>query len=113
MTPATAYLTFTLLRAEKLARAAGLELGAWLRRVAGDRRGRGELARQVSGMHGDRNDAIAYAQSEGPAFVLTPDGEVLRVERARDAALDTAAATEERAYSERLRHLTFREAIAS
>lgn len=113
MTPNTAHLTFTLARAERLAAADHVELGTWLRRAAGERKGRRELARQASGMHADRGEAIEYARREGPALVLCPDGEVLRIERARDAALDTAAATEERAYTERLRRMTFRDEIGS
>lgn len=109
MTPATAYLTFSLHRAETLARQAGLTLGGWLRRAGGETRGRRELARSASGVHDTRAEAEDYARREGPAFILAPDGEVLRIELARDAGLDAAAATEERAYAEQLRRLTFRE----
>lgn len=109
MTPTTAHLTFTLARAERLAAAARVDLGTWLRRAGGESRGRRELARQASGMHETRAEAIGYARREGPAFILAPDGEVLRIERARDAALDAAAITEERAYAEQLRRMTFRE----
>lgn len=106
MTPATAYLTFTIARAELLAREAGVDLGTWLRRAGADR-ARRELAKRVSGMHGTRDLAIAYARAEGPAVILCPDGEVLRIERARDAKLDAAAAAEETALAERLRRMTF------
>lgn len=109
MNPATAYLTFTLARAEQLAREAGVDLGTWPRR-AGTDRARRELAKRVSGMHSTRDLALAYARAEGPAFILCPDGEVLRIERARDAGLDVAATAEEAAFAERLRRMTFREA---
>jgi len=112
MTPATAYLTFTLHRAEQLAREAGVELGTWLRRAGGERNRR-ELQRRASGTHATRELAIAYARVEGPAFILAPDGEILRIERARDAGLDDTAAAEECGYSERLRRLTFRDELGS
>lgn len=108
-TPTTVHLTFTLARAERLAAAASVDLGTWLRRAAGERKGRRELASRASGVHDTREEAVEYARREGPAFVLAPDGEVLRIERARDAQLDAAAATEERAHAEQNRRLTFRQ----
>jgi hypothetical protein len=72
---------------------------------------RGELARRASGNHEREADALAYAQREGPAIVLCPDGRVLHVERVRDAVIDAVAAAEERAYSERLRRMTFRDRV--
>jgi hypothetical protein len=118
MTPATAYLTFTAARLAKeetaddlyqARRALGFPTGDDLLRQLD----RAELARRASGLHEREVDALAYARREGPAVVLAPDGRVFRVERARDAALDAAAAAEERDYSKRLGRLTFREAIAS
>ncbi|MCY1003975.1 hypothetical protein OV079_23675 [Nannocystis pusilla] len=87
MTPATAYLSFSLHRAAQVD-------------LQGDRR---ELARCASGVHGDEASALAYARREGPALVLTPAGEVVRVERQRDAAEDLRIAREERAAAEQRR----------
>jgi hypothetical protein len=72
---------------------------------------RAELAQRASGMHEHPAAALEYARREGPAYILTPDGKVCRVERARNAGLDVAATAEETAYSERLRRMTFREAM--
>lgn len=117
MTPATAYLTFT---EHKLRVLAGDPV-IWRERLAAGgfhdpldavrHFSRTELARRASGTHCTREDALDYARREGPAFVLCPNGEVLRVERARDAGLDAAAAAEETAFAEQLRRLTFREAV--
>ena len=75
------------------ARAARLDL-------TGDRR---ELARRASGIHATEAEARDYARREGPAVVLTPAGEVLRIERERDATEDARIAAEQAAAAERAR----------
>lgn len=107
----TAHLTFSLSRAERLARLDGVELGTWLRRAAAEVRGRRELARKAGGVHTERSAALAYATTEGPAFILCPDGEIVRVERARDAAEDARIAADQRARAERLRRMTLRDEL--
>lgn len=106
--PTAAFLSFTPYRASILL---GLRdhsdpqaLAAGLRRA--DRR---ELARHVSGRHSTREDAMAHAREQGPMLVLTPEGEVLQIERVRDAAICDAIAREQREYAERLRRMTVRE----
>ena len=112
MTPATAYLTFTERRAAQLvpgwscAAPAVDEVVAALRTID-----RAELAQRASGVHEHPAAAIEYARREGPSYILTPEGRVCRVERGRDAGLDATAAAEQTAYSERLRSMTFREAM--
>lgn len=93
MRVATAYLSFSLARAERL----GLREG---KTPTADRR---ELADRASGIHGDEVAALAYARREGPMLVVTPEGQVLRVEGQRDPVADARAAAEERAYAERRR----------
>ena len=68
--------------------------------LTGDRR---ELARRASGIHATEAEARDYARREGPAVVLTPAGEVLRIERERDATEDARIAAEQAAAAERAR----------
>lgn len=93
------YLTFSTHRAARLAgvqtcSAADLEVAA----AALDLR---DLRHAASGDHGDEDSALRYAAAEGPALVLFPDGHVVRVERARDAAADDRVAAEEREWADR------------
>lgn len=108
MTPETAHLTFSLHRAARLATDGALwqarrELGtddhlALLRQLD-----RALLAARASGIHATREEAEAYARREGPMLLATPEGEVVRIERARDAGEDARVAADERAFAERLR----------
>lgn len=86
MRPADAHLTFS----ER--RFAGLDLTL----------ARAELLQRANGAHIRLEDALAYARREGPAVVLTPAGEVIRVDRERDAAEDARLAAQQTETAERL-----------
>jgi hypothetical protein len=103
MNPATAFLSFTPARV----RAARIDLRVLAEGDADDRR---QLAKCANGIHATQAEAESYARREGPMSIVTPDGEVLWINRERDAAADAQIATEERAYAEQLGRLTWREA---
>lgn len=96
---ARAYLTFTMGKIAALMKVSPTHLTPAKIRAHLHGASRRDLARAASGVHGERDDAIAYAQSEGPAVVLFPDGTVRVIGRKRDAQLDAAAARDEDAHA--------------
>ena len=74
---------------------------------------RRDLARAASGVHSDREDALRYARTMGPAVVLAPTGKISHVSEQRDPVLDRAAERETAEFGEAMRLRTQDTAISA